>query len=65
MYKSSLLSAEETTAETVSSAEENEMVTLLRDRIAVDVNQILSTLTTDGIVVKSMPNSIYSSILGV
>lgn len=65
MYKSSLLSAEETTAEAISSTEENEMVTLLRDRIAVDVNQILSTLTTDGIVVKSMPNSIYSSILGV
>ena len=65
MYKSSILAAEETTAETVSSTEENEMMVLLRDRIAVDVSQILSTLTVDGIVVKSIPNSIYSSILGV
>ena len=65
IYKSSIIAAEEQTAETISGKEENEMLTIIKDRIAVDVNQILTALTLDGIVVKSMPNSTYNPILGV
>lgn len=64
MYKSSIVAAEETTAETISGKEENEMLVLLRDNIAADLRQVLEALTMDGIAVKSLPSSISNPLLG-
>lgn len=54
IYESSITSAKEEAAATISGQEENESLILLRDHISVDVRQIVQLLGVDGIVVREI-----------
>lgn len=54
IYTSSIAAAKDEAAQTVTSQEENEVLNLLRDRIAPDVSTIVELLATDGIVVREV-----------